>query len=997
MNFKTIFKNNNYGNLMLFGEKNMGNKNNSNEKRVRYAKAYGIKGNIVYNGNMYTTTFGNKNDSVICKVYDPTLDKVKPYNKVEVNFDLTSNEQVLNLKKSEAKKINIDNLLSSDHSNAFDPLKIKGKYNKIFFDNEYKNDTVHTQIAYNILDINKITSLYFYNIVYVINNLSRNSALIDDEDIVGAFSVKTKFEDYKVKYCGKDKANNKDISSSFIMTLYTMMKNKNAIYEKEIASIKADINNQKGKSKFSDLSEKTQHYINLKKEKLNEKYAELKEINKDNQYFKTLELIDSDEYKKSFFTFNKYAKSYYSYYPMFKPEPKYNIMHDEYKNNEKSKAAIKNNYNVLRTLSYIRQAIGHTNGSSFNNLLSIDKDLPEDLIQFIDEKFEEALVDINRDFAKNAKVNLNVISYLKDIPYDDNLLNKYYRFSMLKENKNIGINTTRVREELYEFYRNKKGIDFSETKFNSYRPKINLIYDYLIYEYLSGKSNTYVEKLRNTVNDNQKDDIYREIARCFYNDNANMLFYNGNEQVNANINYYLFDKQGKKDCTVEAYNINNYETSNQFSTFSKVIYFMSSFLEKKEKNDLITALINKFDNINSLNKVYRELSHKEVEYGDKYKIFRNASKTTEKLRIVKNLSHMNNNDEDNAKKLYIDALKSLGCENCDEVCDQFMNDETQHPFRNFISNNIITSRRFIYIVKYTNPETIREYIECEKLIKSVLWSIPDSQIDRYCKILNINLNEKHERKVNLIYTQLKEFNYNKLTNYDYNNSNNLEKIKSLVNLYYTVVYISIKNLVNVNSIFTIGLECFERDYQILNDKTDKGTDAFKSRAKELSLLKKVIDEYYSKYKDVKNENFKKKHDYEYLIKYYDTFNNIDHMDEIFKQLRNEIMHLSIVSKAKDYLKDVDLHYDDLKNKEVPVFYELYTYVLERIMLDCKLEDDNKNPLIEKYRSDILKFKTYNKNMLHILFTPLAYNLARYKNLTIRELFYDKYNEKSDFE
>lgn len=151
---------------------------------------------------------------------------------------------------------------------------------------------------------------------------------------------------------------------------------------------------------------------------------------------------------------------------MFEPEPKYNIKDDEYKNSQKSKAAIRNNYNVLRTLSYIRQAIGHTNGSSFNNLLSIDKDLPEDLIQFIDEKFEEALVDINRDFAKNAKVNLNVISYLKDVPYDDNLLNKYYKFSMLKENKNIGINTTRVREELYEIYRNKKGIDFSRTEFN---------------------------------------------------------------------------------------------------------------------------------------------------------------------------------------------------------------------------------------------------------------------------------------------------------------------------------------------------------------------------------------------------------------------------------------------------------------------------------------------------------------------------------------------------
>jgi hypothetical protein len=969
----------------------MGNKNNSNEKnKVRYAKAYGVKSNIVYNDTLYTTTFGNKNESVVCKVYDKEKDKVNPFKNRNTKFGLNSNNKVLTLSIPNGKKdIKLDNI--SLHSGT-DILGIKQKYNTVFFGKEYPNDTIHTQIAYNILDINKIASLYFYNVVYCINNLSRNSAFIDDNDIVGQFSVDSKFENYKVMYNDKNDRS-KDISSNDIMYRYSISKNQTNEINRKIAECKNYIDNQKKNRKYKDLSSKTQQLIDNKKEELKTLYEELKKINEKNPYINIINQIKTDNYKQSFFVFNDYAKAYYTYYPMFETEPKYNLKKDDFENDKASKESIINNYNVLRTLSFVRQSIGHSSKANFNKLLSVENNIPKDLKEFVDSKFDAALTNINRDFSKNAKLNLNVISYLLNVDYDDNLLNKYYKFSLLKENKNLGIKTTRVREELYDIYKEKYHTNFSNNKYNSYRSKINLIYDYLIYDWLENKTTPYVERLRETQIDEEKDVIYKEIANRFLKEQKEKLFYNGSEQVTANIDHYINDEKPEEYAS-EIYQA---VKSENFSTFSKIIYFISTFLEKKEKNDLITALINKFDNIDSLNKVYRELSNKYVEYEDDYHIFKNASKISNELRIIKNLSHMNKMDEDNSGRMYIDALKSLGCKNADEEYKSLIENEFKHPFRNFISNNIIQSKRFVYIIKYTNPESLQDYIKCEKLIKSILFSIPETQLKRYCKHFYINENDSHEIKVNQIYNQLKNFNYEKLCQYNCEDKSEAEDLKSLVNLYYTVVYIAIKNLVNINSIFILGFEALERDYEVINDnKNEKDTNVFKSKSKILSLLKTSIDNYYVKYKDVKNEKFKKRHDYEYLNKYYDTFNNIPNMNDYFKKIRNEIMHMSFISKTSKYLNDIDLHYNDLKEKNIPVYYELYVYVLENEMLNYE-RDNNGSTLNDLYGEELKKYHTYNKNFLHILLTPLAYNLARYKNITIRELFYDKYNEKSDFE
>ena len=122
---------------------------------------------------------------------------------------------------------------------------------------------------------------------------------------------------------------------------------------------------------------------------------------------------------------------------------------------------------------------------------------------------------------------------------------------------------------------------------------------------------------------------------------------------------------------------------------------------------------------------------------------------------------------------------------------------------------------------------------------------------------------------------------------------------------------------------------------------------------------------------------------------YDNFKKTPKIGKTFNDIRNDIMHLSLVSKCAEYLDDVSLNRNKMSiiDNVVPVYYELYVYTLERVALQ------NNAYLNENFEEDLKKYKTYNKDLLKLILTPLGYNLARYKNLTIRDLFYDQYKFK----
>ncbi len=906
---------------------------NNNSKKRRYAKAYGVKSNVYIGDLIYTTTFGNKNEGKLSKITDPKKDYSQYNFKVEEKdenseFDMFKKEDELSvsLKSGKSNNVNINNPIKNPKA---DIIKINNKINELIFEPslDLKDDNVRIQIGYNILDMNKIISLYYYDIVYALNNLTRNADV--DKDFIGNLNFHYSLDDPSNPY--------------------------NPYYDTN-----------------PDLT-----------------YEEI--------------VVKSEDDPQGFYKFDKYAKSSYGYFPVFKQYKNNATNDDEIKTqNEENK---KYNFNLLRVLSFIRQSIAHSKeeNTPLNSLYRVNNDnslLPEDLKKVINRKFVTDLNSINKSFNSNAKVNLYIIKKVTGIDDDTQLLEDYYNFSLKKENKNIGINATAVREELFELYK-KKRIDLSDHKYDYFRPKLNLIYDFLIYDFLKNKSEMYVNQLRKTASSDDRDeakkDIYREIAKTFFESNKQLIS-DGYELVSNNIDLIIKNKHKNEiiDAEITLTNIKQLNPDD-YSLFSRLIYFITYFLEKKEKNDLITALVNKLDNIDSLNKVYSTIMHTDIVYKEDYKLFADASKIASELRIIKNLSHMESQLDKASDIIYEDVLRSLGFNGnkskCQSIISKFESDHSKHPFINFIINNIVKSRRYKYIAKYIDPKHCQCYIKNENLVKNILSMIPESQLNRYFERLvhgNYFDGVSIKYKIDTIYTQLKNVNYDFLQcNFEKDkkvkktpiNSEKIEDTKSLINLYYTVIYLAVKNLVNINSIFTIAFECLERDYAIVNNFPKK--DVYQKVTKQLSLIKEYALDFY------KNKN---KHNYDYLIKNVKEFESASNIGSIFKSIRNNVIHMSIVNKAHEYLNEIKLESNPKSKlgKDVPVYYDLYIYVLEKLTLKDK--ECGEITFNNKKYNDKTVYNHYDKDLLKVLLIPFGYNLARYKNLTIRDLFYDQYKD-----
>ena len=110
--------------------------------------------------------------------------------------------------------------------------------------------------------------------------------------------------------------------------------------------------------------------------------------------------------------------------------------------------------------------------------------------------------------------------------------------------------------------------------------------------------------------------------------------------------------------------------------------------------------------------------------------------------------------------------------------------------------------------------------------------------------------------------------------------------------------------------------------------------------------------------------------------------------KLWGNFRNHIEHFNAVTNAYKYV-------DSFKGNS---YYALFNYVTQKILFD-QMNKSLRERLVKELeyinnaKEYIDRKGNYSKDLLKILCMPLAYNLPRYKNLTIEELFYSKENNE----
>lgn len=662
-------------------------------------------------------------------------------------------------------------------------------------------------------------------------------------------------------------------------------------------------------------------------------------------------------------------------------------------------------YNYLNILNFIRNNTFHYKD---NYIELYSENYSEEYVfinclnKFVKNKFKN----VNKNFISNEKNNLYIIlnAYGKDTENVE-VVKKYskelYKLSVLKTNKNLGVNVKKLRESAIEYgycplpYDKEKEV----AKLSSIKHKLYKTYDFVITHYLNSNDKLLleiVETLRLSKNDDEKENVYKKYAEKLFKADDVINPIKAISKLFAEKGNKLF----KEKIIIKKEYIEDVSIDKNIYDFTKVIFFMTCFLDGKEINDLLTNIISKLQVIEDHNNVIKFIAENDdavyKDYSDKYAIFRNAGKIATELEAIKSIARMENKIENAPQEpLLKDALLSLGVSKTDleNTYKKYFDskekaDKQSQKVSTFLMNNVINNNRFKYVIKYINPADINGLAKNRYLVKFVLSKIPEEQIDSYYKLFSNEEEPSCEEKIKPLTKKISKLNFQTL--FENNKIPNVEKErkKAIITLYFTIIYILVKNLVNINGLYTLALYFVERDgffYKDICEKKDK-----KNSYKDVDYL--LLPEIFSgsKYREeTKNLKLPKEKDREIMKKYLPNDEDRKEYNKFFKQYRNNIVHLKIIAKLSELTKNID--------KDINSYFDIYHYCTQRMMFDyCK---KNNNVVLAKMKdlahikSDCDEFSSkhsypFSSAVLRFMNLPFAYNVPRFKNLSYKK-FFDK--------
>jgi hypothetical protein len=670
-------------------------------------------------------------------------------------------------------------------------------------------------------------------------------------------------------------------------------------------------------------------------------------------------------------------------------------------NKKRSKQEV---YNIIALIATIRQWCLHFEEDKKTWIYNAEKVLSQEHKDILDDIYGSLVKKINRNFIKDNKVNLVILSDILNMKTDDKfneLIRQYYRFIVTKEQKLLGFSIKKLREAML-----KETVYKEDKKYDSIRSKMYKLIDFILfYKYTTDDSEkeyaiSMIEKLRASVSSETKENIYKEESERIWKLYENVIKYKIEPMLDESSISTIQKDKSYDDMNIEGIVVN--ETAN-VSYFSKIIYLLAQFIDGKEVNDLTTTLINKFDNIRSFIETANQIGL-DCTFLNEYKFFDTADTVKNELHVIKNLAGMGYYDKSVKRQMYKDAIDILGIEDniSDEEIYRLIDDtilfldtdgkplkmpKGKKGFRNFIISNVLNSSRFRYLVKYCNPKKIRKIANNEKIVRFVLGRISDTQIQRYYLSCNPEMkkgeypghdeaiNDLTKIIINMRYDDFKDVKQKANVSDKSKEAQEKMKYQTIISLYLTVCYHLVKNLVNINARYAMAFHSFERDARFYGIQKDHE----KLMENQSVLVEKLLTD---SPETAGNLHLRSKKWHRI------TQENLENYSATASQhFRNVVAHLNPIRNADTLIKDIG---------EVTSYYGIYHYIIQKSVLN-RIPKDKKTDKLMAYEECINKHHSYNKDFVKALCVPLAYNIVRFKALTVYELFDRNYQEEKKAE
>lgn len=649
-------------------------------------------------------------------------------------------------------------------------------------------------------------------------------------------------------------------------------------------------------------------------------------------------------------------------------------------------------YGILALIGKLRHWCVHGNESRNNDgrwLYRLEK-LPSEFRDILDKLYDETIEKVNCDFVNNNKVNIQILeSIYRDEEYSD-IVKEYYRFIVTKEYKNIGFSVKKLRETML------KDSSLMDKKYDSVRAKMYKLIDFIIWHgYLyedKGRAGKIVEKLRYSLDTVDKEIVYRDEADRLWNKHRELI-----ENVIApsvdgsnidDLSHTLLDNVNIGKGLISG--------SHDVSYFTKLMYMLTLFIDGKEINDLLTTLINKFDNIRSLDETMEKLGM-ETTFADGYEFFADSKKIFRELTVLNSFAKMWSVNMKAERIMYVDALAILGIEMDDRELNRIRcfdekgkyvkkedRPEGMSGMRNFIANNVIKSKRFKYLIRYGDPKRIREAANCEPAVKFVLKkSITETQVNRYydsCCDSNEAHTKSPEEKIEYLAKLIGNMSFKIIEGAEKfqeaktgKDAETKRRNQAIIRLYLTVMYLMLKHLVNANARYVIGFYCLERDavlYGIKNSNLCKLTMELMELPR--NEAGEIPEDHNCDAVDIanlKNRHLRNRHWYKFIT------DDLRHSDkEVITCFRNTVAHLNAIRNIDENIKDIAYVTD---------YFGLYHYIIQRHLRNCFGNNPNKTikPITQEYFNNLDRYHTYCTGFVKAYCVPIAYNLPRFINLT----------------